>query len=393
MERIISSLRRWPALVLAGAAVLLAGCQNDNGQQAGAAPPPPAVEVVTLKAQPVDISETYSGRVTAFRSAEIRPQVSGIILERTFEEGAYVEAGDLLYQIDPAIYEAELASARSELALAQANAESARLLAQRYSELVKSSAVSRQEADNAEAAWKQAQAQIQAARAAVQRAKINLDYTRITAPISGIISRSSVTEGALVSAQQSTALATVHQLSPIYVDIRQPATALLKLKRNPEGPAPSIRIQLEDGTPYAETGTLKFAESQVDQSTGTVNVRALFDNADGLLLPGMYVRADMVIEQLDSAILAPQPGITRQPNGSATALVVNAEGVVEARTVETRRAIGDKWLIASGLSAGDRLIVKGLQKVGPGSPVNAQEAAGSEQAASDSRENSAGASQ
>lgn len=393
MERLISSLRRWPALVLAGAAVLLAGCQDNSGQQSSAARPPTAVEVVTLKAQPVDISETYSGRVTAHRSAEIRPQVNGIILERSFEEGTYVEAGDLLYQIDPALYEAELASARSELALAQANAESARLLAQRYSQLVKTAAVSRQEADNAQAAWKQAQAQIQAAKAAVQRATINLNYTRITAPISGIISRSNVTEGALVSAQQSTALATIHQLSPIYVDFRQPASALLNLKRTPDQEAPTISIQMEDGSLYGETGTLKFAESQVDQSTGTVNLRALFANDDSLLLPGMYVRARMMIEHLDNAILAPQPGIIRQPNGSASAMVVNAEGVVEARPVEVSRAIGDSWLVTSGLSAGDRLIVKGLQKIGPGSKVTAQEPTDNASGGSDTTETASGDSQ
>ena len=389
MERIISSLRRWPAILVASAAVLLAGCEDNSSQQSSAAPPA-AVEVVTLKTQPVEISETYSGRVTAHRSAEIRPQVNGIILERTFEEGSYVEKGDLLYQIDPALYEADLASAKSELALAQANAESARLLAQRYSQLVKNSAVSRQEADNAQAAWKQAQAQIQAAEAAVQRASINLEYTRITAPISGIISRSNVTEGALVSAQQSTALATIHQLSPIYVDYRQPASALMKLKRDPDEQAPTISLQLEDGTLYDETGSLQFAESQVDQGTGTVNLRAIFDNKQHLLLPGMYVRARMVIEHLDEAILAPQPGIIRQPNGSASALVVNAEDVVEVRPVETGRAIGDKWLITSGLSAGDRLIVKGLQKVGPGSKVRAQEATGAE---SDTTKTASGDSQ
>lgn len=381
MKAIISSLRHWPVLLFACVAVVLAGCQEDNGQTAGAAPPPTPVEVVTLQAQPLDISETYSGRVTAHRTAEIRPQVSGIILQRTFEEGSFVKAGDLLYQIDPALYEADLASAKSELALAQANAESARLLAQRYSQLVKNSAVSRQEADNAQAAWKQAQAQIQAARAAVQRATINLEYTRITAPISGIISRSNVTEGALVSAQQSTALATIHQLSPIYVDFRQPASALLNLKRAPDQDAPTISIQLEDGTRFAEAGTLKFAESQVDESTGTVNLRALFANEKGLLLPGMYVRARMVIQHLDDAILAPQPGIIRQPNGSATAMVVNADGVVEARMVETDRAIGDQWLITSGLAAGDRLIVKGLQKIRPGAPVTPQEAAGAAETA------------
>ncbi|MBT00452.1 MAG: MexE family multidrug efflux RND transporter periplasmic adaptor subunit [Oceanospirillaceae bacterium] len=377
MDRLIASLKRWPTLALVIGGAFLAGCQDSSEQQQqGAAPPPPAVEFVTLQTESVNISETYSGRVTAYRSAEIRPQVSGIILERAFEEGARVEAGDLLYQIDPAVYEAELAAARSELALARANAESARLLAERYASLVKTSAVSQQEADDASAAWKQAQAQIQAAEAAVKRAQIDLDYTRITAPIAGIISRSNVTEGALVSAQQSTALARVHQLSPVYVDIRQPASALLKLKRDSGVPETSIQVSLDDGTTYPETGTLKFAESQVDQDTGTVNIRALFNNSDEWLLPGMFVRASVVIEQLDNAILAPQPGIIRQPNGAASAMVITEEDKVESRPVSVGRAIGNKWLVNDGLQAGDRIIVKGLQKVSPGAQVTPQPAQG-----------------
>ncbi|KEA63348.1 Membrane fusion protein of RND family multidrug efflux pump [Marinobacterium lacunae] len=374
MGKTITLLRSWPSSLLIGGILLsLAGCQDKSDQGAGATPPPTTVDVVTLQTQVVDISETYAGRVAAYRSAEIRPQVGGIILARSFEEGSRVEAGELLYQIDPSLYKAELASAESELALAQANAQSARLLAERYRELVKSSAVSRQEADDAEAEWKQAQAQIQAAKAAVQSARINLDYTRITAPISGIISRSSVTEGALVSAAQSSALATIRQLSPVYVDIRQPASSVLKMKRNRDDLTADVYVQLEDGLQLSETGTLKFSESSVDEGTGTVNVRAEFTNGDELLLPGMFVRASVVVEHLDAAVLAPQQGITRLPNGSTQAMVVDGENKVEVRPVEVGRAIDDKWVVRSGLSAGDKLIIGGLQKVAAGATVTPRE--------------------
>ncbi|GGC11893.1 MexE family multidrug efflux RND transporter periplasmic adaptor subunit [Marinobacterium zhoushanense] len=376
MGTTITSLRRWPAGLMAAALLLgLAGCQDSSDQGATTNRPPTAVDVVTLESVSVDITESYPGRVAAYRSAEIRPQVGGIILARKFEEGSHVDAGDLLYQIDPALYKAELASAESELALADANAQSARLLAERYRELVKSSAVSRQDADNAEAAWKQAQAQIQAAKASVQSAKINLDYTRITAPISGIISRSSVTEGALVSAAQSGALATIRQLSPVYVDIRQPASSVMKMKRSGDDLTADVQLQLEDGSQLDETGTLKFSESSVDEGTGTVNVRAQFQNDKELLLPGMFVRASVVVEHQDAAILAPQQGITRLPNGAAQALVVNADNQVESRPVEVGRAIADKWLVLSGLAAGDKLIIGGLQKIKAGATVTPREQA------------------
>jgi len=374
MGRTIASLRRRPLwLMIGGLLVSLAGCRDSSDQAGAPARPPAIVDVVTVDSTAIDITESYAGRVAAYRSAEIRPQVGGIILARSFEEGSHVEEGDLLYQIDPSRYKAELASAQSELALEQANARSARLLAERYRELVKSSAVSRQDMDNAEAAWKQAQARIQAAEASVQSARINLDYTRITAPISGIISRSSVTEGALVSAAQSGALATIRQLSPAYVDIRQPASSVLKMKRSGNDLTADVRLQLEDGSSLGEVGTLKFSESSVDEGTGTVNVRAQFDNSDKLLLPGMFVRASVVVEHLDQAILAPQQGITRLPNGAAQALIVNADNQVESRPVEVGRAIADRWLVLSGLAAGDRLIVGGLQKVQAGATVDPRE--------------------
>lgn len=372
MERALNISRRWPLVIVSTLLLTLAGCQDSSEQQTAAAERPPTqVEVVTLTETPVDIKDTYAARVSAFRSAEIRPQVDGIILKRTFEEGSRVEAGDLLYQIDPAVYEANLASAKAELAVAQANADSSRLLAERYGKLVQSSAVSRQEADDAAAAWKQAQAQIQSARAAVQSAQINLDYTRINAPISGTISRSNVTEGSLVSIGQSQALATVRQYSPTYVDIRQPAAAALKMKRDSNDP--SVRLTLEDGTELEEVGTLKFAESSVDEGTGTINLRAEFENKEGLLLPGMFVRATVVLSHQDNALLAPQEGVIRQPNGSVIAMVVNAENVVEARPIKVDRAIGAHWLVESGLEAGDSIVVAGLQKIQPGAKVTPQE--------------------
>lgn len=372
MERTFNSSRRWPMVIVSSLLIALAGCQDSSEQQsAGAERPPTQVDVITLTEQPVDITDTYAARVSAYRTAEIRPQVDGIILKRAFEEGTLVEAGDLLYQIDPAVYEAELASAKAQLAVAQANAQSSKLLAERYGQLVQSSAVSRQEADDAAAAWKQAQAQIQSAQAAVKSAQINLDYTKITAPISGIISRSNITEGALVSMGQSQALATVRQYSPVYVDIRQPAATALKMKRDSNDP--SVNLTLEDGTPLEEVGTLKFSESSVDEGTGTVNLRAVFDNENGLLLPGMFVRATVVLNHRDSALLAPQEGVIRQPNGSVIAMVVNSDNVVESRPIEVEAAIGSNWLVKSGLEAGESIIVAGLQKIQPGASVVPQE--------------------
>jgi len=354
------------------ASLLLSGCEGNSATSAQApqAAPPPAVDVYTVTPQSFDMTETYAGRVSAYRTAEIRPQVTGIILKRYFEEGTVVKAGDQLYQIDPAPYRAELNRASSELAVAEANAESVRLKAKRYHELLVTKAISQQDADDADASWKQAQAQIQVARAAVESAQINLDYTRITAPISGVISRSSVTEGALVLAQQQTAMATVRQLKPVYVDIQQPASSLMRMRSQTDGLTHEVTLELEDGTPYVETGKLQFSEANVDVGTGTVNVRAVFDNQDGLLLPGMFVRADVVIQRLDKALLVPQQGISIQPNGRTSVMLVNRENKVESRDVEVIQAVGDKWLLRSGLQPGDRVVVKGLQKIKSGALVN-----------------------
>ncbi len=373
MERYRTRLLRWFAFLICSATIGLGGCSKSGQQQAQADQPPTPVDVVTLTLTETKLTSTHPGRVIAFRTAEIRPQVSGIIIKRLFKEGAYVEAGTQLYLIDPASYEAELATAKGELAVAQANEHSARLKAQRYRTLVSTKAVSQQEADEVEAAWKSAQAEVKAAEARVKSAQINVDYTLISAPISGIISRSAFTEGALVSAQQETALATIHQLSPVYVDIQQPVVELLKMKRLPALKVPSVTLQLEDGTSYGEAGKLQFSEVSVNMGTGTVNTRAVFENNGGLLLPGLFVRATIVSESLEQAILAPQQGIARQPNGATTALVVNEAGIVETRSVEVVRAIKDKWLVKSGLAEGDRLVVSGLQKIKPGVKVNAIE--------------------
>lgn len=357
--------------ILASAAIglLLTGCQPDqqaapNG--AGATRPPAAVDVRTLLAEDIELKETSSGRVTAFREAEVRPQISGIIQKRLFEEGSVVKKGDVLYQVDPAPYQAALESAKAGLAVAQANLDSTRNKAERYRTLAAQSAVSRQDAEDATAAWKLAEAQIQVAKAAIQSANINLGYTRITAPISGVASRSSVTEGALVSAQQATALATIRQLSPVYVDIKRNALMAMKSVQQSEM---EVTLTLEDGTPYAETGVLKFSESSVDEGTGMLNARVLFENKDGQLLPGMFVRASLATKTVPNALLVPQQGITRTPNGGASALVVNADNKVESRDVIVSQTIGDQWLVGSGLAVGDRVIYSGLQKVKVGDTV------------------------
>jgi membrane fusion protein, multidrug efflux system len=373
MKNLGAFSRVFPLSVLFLAAFLsLPGCDGKSDQEAKAAPqmPPQAVDVYTVKTQPFKLSETYAGRVSAYRTAEIRPQVNGIILKRFFVEGATVKAGDQLYQIDPAPYRAELNPASSELAVAEANAESVRLKAKRYRELLTTNAISQQDADDAAAAWKQAQAQIQVARAAVQSAKINLDYTSITAPISGVISRSNVTEGALVSAQQATALATVRQLSPVYVDIQQPAAAVLRMRRQGDFTDHEVYLKLEDGTRHNETGKLQFSEAHVDPGTGTVNVRAVFENKDRLLMPGMFVRADVVIEGLNQAILVPQQGVSINPNGLTNTMIVGAENKIESREIKVLKAVDDKWLVSEGLQEGDQVVIKGLQKIKVGAVVN-----------------------
>jgi membrane fusion protein (multidrug efflux system) len=322
------------------------------------------------------------GRTAAFRIAEVRPQVSGIILKRQFEEGSEVKAGQVLYRIDPAPYQAAHDSAKAALARAEAMENSARLKAERYRKLVDGKAVSVQDQVETEAAWKQAQAEVAAAKANVESTRINLAYTEVKAPISGRIGKSSVTEGALVTAQQALALATVQQLDPIYIDVSQPSVELQRLKKQAasgelvmetEGKA-RVTVLLEDGSPYEQPGMLEFADVTVNETTGTVTLRALVANPKNDLLPGMFVRARLDRGQRPDAILAPQVAITRDIKGIAQALVVNQESVVELRRLVTGQMIDSHIVIESGLKAGDRVIVAGLQKVRPGAPVKAVEA-------------------
>ena len=367
MGSIKTRLRYSLPLVLS--ALLLAGCDQDSAQSGAAAMqmPPPAVEVVTLSTSTLELTDLLPARVSAFRSAEIRPQVNGIITKRYFEEGAIVKAGDKLYQIDPTLYEATLASAQAQLSVAEANAHAAKVKADRYAKLIKQKAISDQELVDAEAAAKQANAQVQAAKASVRSAQINLGYTKITAPIPGIISRSTITEGALVSAQQATPLTVIRQITPAYVDIQRPAAELQSMKDS--SLSRKVTLELENGVIYNEIGALQFSDVGVDPTTGTVNVRALFANKDRNLLPGMFVRANVPSARLENALLVPQKAVTRQANSVTTVFVVNEKNEVEMRVIAVTRAVGSSWLVKTGLVAGERVIVNGLLKVQNGITV------------------------
>ena len=344
--------------------VLLAGCEHKPPPPA---PPPPKVSVVIVQAQAVPITTELPGRVAGYRTADVRPQVNGIILKRLFVEGSDVKAGQQLYQIDPAPYQASYDSAVAADA-------SARALAERYKPLAEANAVSKQDYDNALASHLQAQA-------AVETAHINLIYTRVLSPITGRIGRSLITEGALATANQATALATVQQLDPVYVDVTQPTTTLVRLekeaaagllKQNEAGKA-QVRVRLEDGTEYAHPGTLEFSEVTVDEGTGSVTLRALMPNPERLLLPGMFVREEIQEGVRQGVVLAPQQGVSHNQKGEPNALVVGPDNTVELRTIETDRAIGDQWLVTSGLKPGDRVIVEGIQLAKPGAKVVPEE--------------------
>ena len=332
------------------------------------------VGTYTLSAQNVTLTRELPGRTKATLSSEIRPQVGGIIQARFFEEGAFVKKDALLYQIDPSSYQAAFEEAKATLQNAEALVESTRLKSERYADLVKIDGVSKQDMEDAKASYLQAVASVEAKKAALQTARINLEYTKIKAPISGRIGTSSVTVGALVTANQTTALATIRTLDPIYVDLTQSSTQLLKLRALLEQQgikqgSTKLALKLEDGSVYKQNGTLQFQEIAVDESTGSVTLRATFPNPDGVLLPGMYVRT-LVDEAVNSAaILVPQQAIQRDPKGNATALIVTADNKVEKRVVVTERSIGDTWLVNSGLNAGDRVIVEGVNKVRVGDVV------------------------
>ncbi|MBW8310530.1 MAG: efflux RND transporter periplasmic adaptor subunit [Rhizobium sp.] len=370
--------RSWRTLLLAGASgALLAAC---GGESTPPAMPTPEVTVVTLKAQPVPLTRELAGRTVPFLVAEVRPQATGIVNKRLFEEGSLVKAGEVLYQLDDASYRAARDAAAANLARAKASATSARLAAERSTELVAAKLVSQQDHERTIAAAAEAQADVAAYQAALQSAEVNLGYTRIVAPISGRAGKSSVTQGALVTANQEAPLVTVQQLDPIYVDLAQSSSELLQLRRDMEAgkveasEGVAAKILLEDGTPYAEPGRLEFTDVTVDPSTGSYALRVRVPNPRNLLLPGMYVRAVVELGTRPDGVLAPQQGISRDPKGNATAMVVTPEGKVEARVVQTSRTIGDQWLVDGGLAAGDRVIIEGLQKVQPGGNATAVEA-------------------
>jgi membrane fusion protein (multidrug efflux system) len=338
-------------------------------------PPPVEVGIVILKPEVVTLQTELAGRTAASLAAELRPQVSGIIKARTFDEGARVKAGQVLYQIDPAMYRAVFDEAKANLASAQAALDAAKLRDDRFASLIKIEGVSKQEADDARSGRELASATVAQRQAALEAARINLAYTSITAPISGRIGKSSVTAGALVTANQPAPLATIRALDPIYVDLTESSEARLRLRAQlgagtlQQG-STRVKLRLGDGSTYAEVGRLEFAEVAVEEATGSVTLRAIFPNRQETLLPGMYVRAVLDQAVAKTAILAPQQGITHDAKGNATAMVVGAGDKIEVRTLVAERAIGDRWLVTSGLAAGDRLVVEGLNKIGPGMPVH-----------------------
>ena len=396
---------------LASAALLLFGCDGTPPPHATA----PKVTYMPLAAQVVTLTTELPGRTSAFMISEVRPQVNGIIKERLFVEGSDVKEGQVLYQIDPALYQATYDSANANLAKAEANAKAARLLAERYASVVRVNAVSKQEYDNAVASYGQAQAEVAAAKATLDTARINLDYTKVTAPVAGRIGVSDVTPGALVTQNQPKALTTVQQIDKMYVDVTQSSSDLLALKRafaegrlkSSGADAVRVRLKLEDGSLYTQNvpkkdaqgntqtdpttgkpvmeaipviGALQFSDVTVDPSTGAITIRALFSNPEGILLPNMYVRAILEEGVSDTALLIPQKAMSRDTRGrpQARVLVKNATIKdipdiynVEVRTITINRSVGNFWMVSDGLASGDLLLVDGVQKARPGFPVNA----------------------
>ena len=359
-------------------ALILSACGSggESQQQQQAPQGPPQVGFVTVQPQPVTLTTELPGRTAPYETSDVRPQVNGLILARLFQEGDYVRQGQPLYRIDPSPYQAAAASARAALSRAQASIASTRNLARRYGELVKINAISRQEYENAVTGAQQAEADIAAQRAALQQAQIDLSRTTIRAPISGRIGRSVFTTGALVSAAQTNALATIQRLDPIYVDIQQSSADLLKLRQQiMDGDlsrgtgAARVRLKLEDGSTYPIEGTLKFTDVTVDPATGSQAIRAVFANPRGLLLPGMYVRAELAQGTKANGILVPQRAVTRDPKGAATVLVIGADGKLAPRPLQTQRTVGDQWLVTGGLQPGDKVVIEGAQMLQPGTPV------------------------
>jgi len=355
----------------------VASCQTSSGARQAATPPPPEVGTITVATTPVPLARELPGRVSAFRVAEVRARVTGIVQKRLFDEGADVKENQPLFKIDPAPYEAALESAQAGLARAEATVGNRRLSAKRIGDLIATNAVARQEYDDALSAQKTAEADVAANRAAVKTARLNLGYTSVTSPIAGRIGRAAVTEGGFAQASSATLLATVQQLDPVYVDVTWSATELARLRQDiaagkiqvAGGPA-EVTVILQDGRPYAEKGKLEFADASVDPSTGSISLRAVVPNPRGELLPGLFVRARLPEGTTPNAILVPQKGVTRDATGRATALVVTADKKVERRLITTDRAVGNAWLVTEGLVTGDQVIVEGVQKVRPGVTVN-----------------------
>ena len=364
-----------PLVVLTAFSLLIAAAHPGEA----AAPSLPEVVGIILKPETVRITSQLNGRAAAYVVAEVRPQVNGIILKRLFEEGSTVQAQMPLYQIDPAMYEADLASAQASQAKVEANVDVAAAKERRYGELVKSGAVTKEDYDEVYAAWKQAEADVAMAGAQMKIAQINVDYTQVRSPITGIIGMSNVTQGALVTASQPDPLATVQQIDPIYVNVAQSTAGLRTLKRaldsgllqnTGEGHG-AIRLVLEDGTPYQHVGEILFSDVTVDETTGSITLRAKFPNPEYDLLPGMYVKAVLDTAEKENAITVPQQSLVRNPDGTAAVYVVGDDGTVEKRPVTVLRALANRWLIADGLKGGERVVTEGLQRIrfAPGAPA------------------------
>ncbi|MDX2089090.1 MAG: efflux RND transporter periplasmic adaptor subunit [Kofleriaceae bacterium] len=362
----------------------LAACKGSSGEHpagppgGGGAPPPTEVGVVTLKSEQVTLQAELAGRTVASLKSDVRPQVSGLLKTRLFEEGSRVKAGQVLYQIDSAMYRAQLDQANADLASAKAQLEATKTRYERYAKLSEIEGVSKQEADDARASFQQATAAVAQKQAALQAARINLNYTSIIAPISGRIGKSAVTVGSLVTANQPEPLAVIRSIDPIFVELTESSEERLRLRAalgagTLKAGTTKVKLKLSDGSLYHHDGTLEFTEVAVDESTGMVTLRAQFPNPDDTLLPGMYVRAVLEQAVAQEAILAPQQGVTFDPKGNPVAMVVGVNNIVEPRILVADRAIGDRWLVTSGLKAGDKLIIEGLSKIGPGMPVKPAE--------------------
>lgn len=359
------------------AVLFVAGCKKKPASNV--APPTPEVSVLTVRTEAVTVTTELPGRINPVREAQVRARATGILLKRDFEEGANVREGDLLFEIDPAPLQAALNSARAELARVEATLKEAQADVERYRELVKINAVSRQAYDEAEATFAQAEAELQARKASVETAELNLGYTKVTAPISGRIGKALVTEGALVSATEATQLALIRQLDPVYFDITQSSSEVLRLRRamkagsirsTASGEA-SIGLILEDGSRYTHSGKLLFSDVSVDPSTGMITLRAAVPNPESILMPGMFARGELVQGVISNAVTVPQRTVARGPAGTSTVLVVSDENKVETRKINIDREVGAKVVVASGLKAGERIIVEGSQKAPPGSVVKA----------------------